>query len=140
VCRNFLGRASLSQDAVGFFIFFFVVGPLFFVFLQFGYRYVLTYRLTDRSVSITLFGLLPIFCIRYDTIEELERISAQEATFKYWHPGRGAAYGNRFFGKIILVRRKGKRPVLLTPDDAEEFMQEVRQRVYQHTGQLPLGS
>ncbi len=134
-----LGRASLTQAAIGFFIWFFVGVPLVLLFLQFGLRYVITYRLTDTSLQITLLGLLPIVRIRYDSVQELKRISLREATFNF-PPWRGSDYRNRIFGNAVLVVRKRKRPVLLSPDDAEEFMREVGRRVYGQTGRLPPGS
>ncbi len=50
----------------------FVALPLYVLFYQFGLRYVITYRLTNRSVLIMLFWVVPIFCISYRRIKEMK--------------------------------------------------------------------
>jgi hypothetical protein len=117
-----------------------VAVPLLLVFFEIGYRYILTYRLTDTSVLIVLFGLLPVFRVRYDSIEEVKMIPFSEfwkAAFKYQHVLK---FGNRILGGGVLIRRKRKFPVMISPDDAEEFVREVRRRTYQGTGEWPLVS
>jgi hypothetical protein len=49
----------------------FVVLPNFLVFLQLGNRHVLTYQLSNTSILIVLFGIVPIFRVRYDGIMEV---------------------------------------------------------------------
>jgi hypothetical protein len=104
--------------------------------LQFGARYVLTYRLTDEDVQAVLFGIAAVSLRKYQSIEEVQVMSALEALFTpAWR------VQNRVVGRAVAIyRRRGFFPVLYTPDDPEGFARELRRRVYQQTGRLPLGS
>jgi hypothetical protein len=105
---------------------------------QFGLRYVLTYRLTDEDVRAVLFGVVPVNVRRYESIREVHTISPLESLFTLaWR------VQNRFMGQGVMVFSSGSfffGAVLYTPDDADAFARELRRRVYQQTGQLPLGS
>ncbi len=106
---------------------------------QFGLRYVLTYRLTDADVRAVLFGLVPVSVRRYESITEVHTISPLESLFTFaWR-----VQNRLFIGQGVMVFSKGSvffGAVLYTPNDAEGFARELRRRVYQQTGQLPLGS
>jgi len=105
---------------------------------QFGFRYVLTYRFTDEDVRAVLFGVVPLSVRRYQFIREVHTISPPESLFTLaWR------VQNRFIGQGVMIFSSGSfffGAVLYTPDDAEGFARELRRRVYQQTGQLPLGS
>jgi hypothetical protein len=107
------------------------------VVFQFGLRYVLTYRLTDTDVRAVLFGVLPVSVRRYQSIREVHTISPLESLFTFaWR------VQNKVMGQGVMVFSSGSffGAVLYTPDDAEGFARELRRRVYQQTGQMPLGS
>jgi hypothetical protein len=101
---------------------------------QFGMRYVLTYRLTEEDVRAVLFGVASVSVMRYAFVVEVKIISALEALIRVaWRAQ------SKVVGRAIMIRGRGFFPVLITPDDAEGFAREVRQRANQQTGQLPLG-
>jgi hypothetical protein len=108
---------------------------------QFGLRYVLTYRLTDEDVRAVLFGVVPLSVRRYRFITEVHTASFLEMQFAWVWPVQ-----NRLTGRgVMIFSRRGSESlffgaVLYTPDDAEGFARELRRRVFQQTGRLPLGS
>ena len=103
---------------------------------QFVMRHVLTYRFTEDSVQAVLFGSVPVSITSYDRIEEVRQVSWAEA-FLYPHAWRAA---NRLNGPFLVILRKWGLPVAISPEDPEGFARELRRRVFQQTGRLPLGS
>ncbi len=106
------------------------------LFYQFGMRYVLTYRLTDEDVRAVLFGVVPVSLRKYQFITEVHTLSPLEFTLAWRVPNRLMGHGG------VIVFSKDSfffGAVLYTPDNAEGFARELRRRVYQHTGRLPLG-
>jgi hypothetical protein len=109
---------------------------------QFGLRYVLTYRLTDEDVRAMLFGVVPLSVRRYRFITEVYTASYLEMQFAWvW---RVWPVQNRLTGRGVVIFSRGSESlffgaVLYTPDDAEGFARELRRRVFQQTGRLPLG-
>ena len=104
---------------------------------QFGLRYVLTYRLTDTDVRAVLFGVVPVSVRRYQSVREVRTISPPKSLFTL-----ASRVQNRFTGQGVMIFSSGSfffGAVLYTPDDAEGFARELRRRVYQQRGQLPLG-
>jgi hypothetical protein len=101
-------------------------------------RYTLTYRLTDEDVRAVLFGVVALSVRRYQSITEVRTTSFFEGYFTLaWR------VPNRLTGRGVLIFSKGSLfwgAVLYTPDDPEEFARELRRRVYQATGWVPLGS
>jgi hypothetical protein len=105
---------------------------------QFGTRFVLTYRFTDEDVRAVLFGVVPVSVRRYQSIREVHTISPLESLYFM-----GWRVQSRLIGQGVMVFSSGSfffGAVPYTPDDAEGFARELRRRVYQQTGQLPLGS
>ena len=106
---------------------------------QFGARYVLSYRLTDEDVRAVLFWVVPLSVRRYRSITEVYTASFLEMQFALtWH------VTNRFTGPGVMICDGGSESlffhtVLYTPDDPEDFARELRRRVFQKTGRLPLG-
>ena len=116
---------------------FLVPAAVILLFYLFGLRYVLTYRFTDHAVQVMLVRLIPVSSIRYENIEEVRHVSFWEALL-YLHAWKA---GNKLFtGQIVLIYRRRKVPVVITPDNAERFIRELRERVYQKTEQWPLVS
>jgi hypothetical protein len=107
---------------------------------QVGMRYALTYRLTDEDVRAVLFGVVPVSIRRYRIITEVHTTSFLEGDFftLAWR------VPNRLItGRAVVIFSKGSLfwgAVSYTPEDPEAFARELRRRVYQQTGRLPLGS
>lgn len=109
---------------------------------QFGLRYVLTYRLTEEDVRAVLFGVVPLSVRKYRFITEVRVPSFLEGNF--------ITLAWRVPNRLITVRAvtifsRGNESlffgaVMYTPDDPEGFARELRRRVFQQTGHLPLGS
>ncbi len=114
----------------------FVIGVAAFVFaFHFGMRYVLTYRLTDEDARAVLFGVLPVSVMRYEYIEEVRIINPIELLFRAaWRP-----QSKLVSRRAVMIQGRGFFGVIFTPD-AEGFARELRRRVFQQTGRLPLGS
>lgn len=116
-----------------------VLVPACVLFYQFGMRYVISYRLTNTSVLVMLLWAVPIFRISYRRIQEIRVPGRVEA------PSDLAPlnFGNRLWGRpgySVLIRRKWGLPVLISPDDPEKFLHELRQRAHQRTGEWLLVS
>ena len=93
-------------------------------------RYIFNYRLTDTSVQAVLFGKVAVFRVSYERIEQVRVISFGEALRHVL----GVHAGNRLGGPGVLICRRGF-PVLVTPNDPEEFAGDLQRRVYERTGQ-----
>ena len=115
-----------------------IVAVLMYVVYELGMRYVLTYRLTDEDVRAVLFGVVPVSIRRYRFVTEVHTTSFFEGQFTLaWR------VPNRLTGRGVMIFSKGSLfwgAVFYTPDDPEAFARELRRRVYQQTGRLPLGS
>ena len=106
------------------------------LFYQFGMRYVLTYRLTDTDVRAVLFRVVPVSVRRYESITEVHTTYSTPFTLAW-------RVQNRLIGHGVIVFSTDSfyfGAVLYTPDNAEGFARELRRRVYQQSGRLPLGS
>lgn len=102
---------------------------------QVGMRYVLTYRFTDTRVQAVLFRVIPVSSTGYDLVKEVRIISSWEALF--WFAVHSE---NRLTGPLFVLIRRSSFPVLMTPDDPEKFVRQVKLRVYEATGQWLLTS
>ena len=109
-----------------------------YVVYELGMRYVLTYRFTDEDVRAVLFGVVPVSIQSYRFITEVRTTSFFEGRFVLaWR------VPNRLTGRGVMIFSKGNLlwlSVFYTPEDPEAFARELRRRVYQQTGRLPLGS
>jgi hypothetical protein len=66
--------------------------------LQFGLRYVLTYRLTHTDVRAVLLGVVPVSIRRYQSIREVQTISPLESLFTLaWR------VHNKIMGQGVMV-------------------------------------
>ena len=120
-------------------VLFLVVVPASVLFYQFAMRYVISYRLTNRSVLIMLLWVVPIFRISYRHIQEI-RVPGRVESPSDLIP---LNFCNRLWGRpgySVLIRRKWGLPVLVSPDDPDEFLHELRQRAHQRTGEWLLVS
>ena len=114
-------------------LFLLIVVPIVVLSAQYLDRYIYGYRLSDESIQIVLLNVVPINRIRYDRITGIRRVSSREMwlDLDYLFVVR---FGNRVWGPAVLIFRRRWLPIVITPDNAEEFVRELRQRVYQSTG------
>jgi hypothetical protein len=115
----------------------FVALPAYVLFYQFGLRYVITYRLTNRSILIMLFWVVPIFRISYPRIQEIKVGADWPESLRdiiVWN------FCNRLYGRsgCVVIHRKQGLTAAISPDDPEGFVQELRRRAHQGTGEWPL--
>jgi hypothetical protein len=128
----------MSEWATGFVPFLLIVVPIVVLSAQYLDRYLYGYRLSDGSIEIVLFNVVPINRIRYDRITGIRSISSG----RMWLDLDlfVVRFGNRVWGPGVLIFRKRWLPIVITPDNAEELVREVRERVYRATGEWPLAS
>ena len=102
---------------------------------QFTGRYLYNYRITDRGIEVVLIGKFPVMRVGFDNIAE---IRVGPAT-KEMLPFKGIAFGNRVWGRTVLVRQKTGlvRRLFITPDNPEQFVRKVREQL-PSTPALPL--
>lgn len=101
-------------------------------------RYLINYRLKENEVQIIVCGVLPVKRIPIDKIVDVQRLSAKEAWTRMlvWE-GREAfcaqAWGNRVWGDALVIRKRARlfELVILTPDNADDFAEEIRRRMHQ---------
>jgi hypothetical protein len=126
----------MSEWARGFLPFLLIIVPIVVLSAQYIDRYIYNYRLSDESIQIVLFSAIPKNRIRYDRITGIRSISTSRMwDFDYLFV---ANFRNRVWGPTILIFRRRWLPIVITPDNAEEFVREVRERVYRTTGEWPL--
>jgi hypothetical protein len=128
--------SGLPPDLIAFLI----IVLLLCVAYQFGMRCVLSYRLTDEDVRAVLFGVVPVSVRKYRFITEVHTTTFFEGEFitLAWR-----VPNKLITGRGVMIFSKGSLfwgAVLYTPDDPEGLARELRRRVYQQTGRLPLGS
>lgn len=84
-------------------------------------------RVQGQNIEIVLFRILPIYRLRLTNVASVAKLSRKELAIK----GSTLGLGNRPFGEFVLVtKRKGPfRRLVLTPADADAFINEVRSRL-----------
>lgn len=96
-------------------------------------RYIYNYRIGPSGIVFLFLMFFPTTRIGFRNIAEIKVVSYRECSS--WNRDMFFALraGNRIFGKIVLIRkRKGfRRVVLITPDNAEEFVRIVREKLIQ---------
>lgn len=87
-------------------------------------------RVQGQSIDIVLFRKLPIYRLRLTNVASVAKVSRKELAIKGAQGGT-LGLGNRPFGDYVLVtKRKGPfRRIVLTPVDADEFVEEVSSRM-----------
>ncbi len=96
-------------------------------------RMVLGYRLGEEQVEILLFDSLAVCRLPYAQIVEVRPATTHEL----WGPFRGFGIkrcANRPWGPAVFIRVQGKRwcRYILTPDDVDQFIFEVRRHLAGH--------
>ena len=97
-------------------------------------RYFYNYRIGRSGIDFLILGAFSSMRIGFRNIAEIKVASFEDLLFP-WKLGTffAVSAGNRVFGEIVLIRkRKGfSRVVLITPDNAEDFVRIVRERITQ---------
>jgi hypothetical protein len=90
-------------------------------------RLAISYELTKEAVRVLVLRSAPIKTIPYSEITEVQAVGFWRLLSpEFFVSIRG---GNRIFvQRGVVVRRRGKLTILMTPDDPDAFVAEVRQR------------
>lgn len=86
-------------------------------------RYIYSYRITENSLQIVLFGKVPIVWISLSSIGSIEEISFKDAMVDLF----ALKMGNRAWGPALRVNRtRGLlRRILISPDNPKEFKSKI---------------
>lgn len=114
----------MSEWATGFLLFLLIVVPIVVLSAQYLDRYLYGYRLGDEGIEIVLFKVIPIKRIRYDRITGVRSISSARMwlDLDYLFVVR---FGNRVWGPAVLIFRRRGLPIVITPDNVDEFVREL---------------
>jgi hypothetical protein len=113
---------------------FIIAFAAFLLFFQFGMRYVITYRLTNRRLEVRLLGFLPVSMTSYDLITE---VSINDYLKGFFWPRIWMV--NRLVGSFVVISRSGL-PLVVSPEKPREFTRELSLHVQEWTGEWPLVS
>jgi hypothetical protein len=107
------------------FVFGIVTVPVLVLFLHLFTRYVYNYDVKGDRVRVVLFRLIPIMTIKIGNIKKIEECSPAEL----WKLTPVLKFGNRLWGGCVLIQKKRGlvRALVITPDDAHEFVEHVKQ-------------
>jgi hypothetical protein len=96
-----------------------------FVLSQMFLRYVYNYDVKGDRVRVVLFRLIPCMTIRITDIREIEERSPLEL----WKLTPVLKFGNRLWGDCVLIQKKRGliRSIVITPDNAHEFVERIRE-------------
>jgi hypothetical protein len=99
--------------------------PALALFLHAFMRYVYNYDVKGDRVRVVLFRLIPWMTIRIADIREVEECYPLEL----WKLTPVLKFGNRLWGDCVLIRKKRGliRSIVITPDNAHEFVEQVRE-------------
>lgn len=115
-----------------FFLFF-----LFIIFsiaiLQYGLRFLYTYRIFNNEVQVVLFGFFPIRRLSLNKIKNAKVLTPKELLHNYFSTVmfKCERWGNRFWGKVILIEKKSGIIIffLISPDDAEGMAKIINTQI-----------
>ncbi len=86
-------------------------------------RLLVTQELTDKGIRVLMFGLIPLFHIRYDEIVEIL-------------PFRSAPFNlltfmavSRFSNWVYIKRSREWKRIMISPKNSEEFIAQVKERM-----------
>jgi hypothetical protein len=98
---------------------------------QYGLRYLTHYKIEDTGLKIVSFGIR-FARIKYENIELVKKLTTKEACTKYWQYLGAWNYPNRLWGSFIFIQQKGvsiRRNLLITPDNIEQFITELKKHL-----------
>jgi hypothetical protein len=101
------------------------IATLFFVGLALlPLRYIYNYKIEGDRIAVKLFSTMTVMRIRIDDILEIRQCSSRELLM----PSFALRLGNRLWGEAVVIRkRRGLfRAIIMTPDNAAGFVEEVR--------------
>jgi hypothetical protein len=115
----------VSKQLTSFIVGLTVVGTVTIVLFQTCLRYVYSYDIKDDNVRIVLFRLVPLMTIRISNIREIKESPPMEL----WKPTFALKFGNRLWGECVVICKKRGfiRRIVITPDNAREFVEDVKQ-------------
>jgi len=115
----------MGLAVVVFFVLLIVMALLY----QYAMRYVFNYRITNESIKLIVFGVVPLCkIVSRDNIEYVKEISYREAS------GLNMLFatrlGNRLWGRILLIRKKRGifKNILLSPDSIDEYIDTLNRK------------
>ncbi len=93
---------------------------------QFAGPHLGKYKIADNSIEYTMFGRLRVWEASFDDISEIQIIS-----FSRLWVTPSLRLMNRPFAKYVLIRKRSGifKAVVITPDNPEEFVRLVQQRI-----------
>jgi hypothetical protein len=88
---------------------------------------VIEYRLTDAVFEVTAFGGIRLRRVPYEEILSVRRLGWSElfAAEARW----AESLGSNIFRPLVLVHRRGRRPMIVTPADTDAFVKALGARV-----------
>ena len=109
----------------------------FVLFVQYGLRHLLRYRVTPGTVDLVLLGAVPVARLPLAEIAEVREVSLGETMT----PDLAGRWSNRFFGPdgraVLIVKKAGLMPrLVLTPDRPEAFVRTVVQAIARRQREL----
>ena len=117
----------------------FILGMIFltmFSLLLFQYvgRYIYWYKIKGNYILVLLFGLFPFYWIRLSNIVDVNKISHKNLFILLYKEGQvfcAAHMANRVWGEIVIINKRVglTRWVTITPDHADDFIQEVKSKM-----------
>lgn len=115
----------MNRQLPSFILGFAVVGAITIVLLQVCLRYVYSYDIRDGDIRIVLFRFVPLMKIRISNVQEIK----ERPPMELWKPTVALKFGNRLWGACVLICKKRGfiRRIVITPDNAHEFVERVRQ-------------
>jgi type IV secretory pathway VirB6-like protein len=102
-----------------------IVGIATIVLLQLFLRYIYDYEIKGDQVRVLLFRVVPVMTIAISNIREIKECPPIEL----WKPTFVLKFGNRLWGDCVLIRKNRGllRSVVITPDNAHEFVEHVKE-------------
>jgi hypothetical protein len=99
------------------------------LFLQFGLRFIISYKITPHAIEILLFDSILLKRILFENIARVQRVSCADMLFRYVavRPPFTTRLGNRIVGKGVLIALKSGaiRHCIISPNQPDEFIRFV---------------
>lgn len=91
-------------------------------------RFFYSYRIDDKSIKVRIFGIIPVYTLQLEAVEDIKRVSLTDL----WHIDIffSLTLMNMYTHNFVLIQKKTGlfRKVLITPDNADDFIEIVRQK------------
>lgn len=105
------------------------------LFGQLGLRFIYGYSIEEHSLNIKLFRTFSIYKIPFRDIIDIRRAKFSDLTpLKNLRSLFILRLGNRIWGNEVIITRKSlSKQVVITPDDAEAFVRDVKYYLVKQT-------